>query len=78
MKKISCLVKTFKNIFKACFVKSLYRNCCKNCKNRDESKTILMEEYSTTRSFKEKQRFYCAKHNRYVELDEFCHDYDRS
>lgn len=78
MKKISCLINGVKNIFRNCYAKSVYENCCKNCKNRDESKTIITEEYSTTRSFKEKQRFYCAKHNRYVDLNEFCYDYDRN
>lgn len=78
MKKISCLVKGFKNIFGICLAKSVCENCCKNCKNRDESKTIITEEYSNTRSFKENQLFYCVKHNRYVELEEFCHDYDRN
>ena len=78
MKKISCLVKGFKNILGICLAKSVCENCCKNCKNRDESKTIITEEYSNTRSFKENQLFYCVKHNRYVELEEFCHDYDRN
>lgn len=78
MKVISYLVKRIKRTIKTYFTCSEYKHCCSNCKNRDEGNFITVEESSFTRPFEEKKSFYCIKHNRYVNLNEFCHDYDRN
>ncbi|MBR4111056.1 MAG: hypothetical protein IKK43_05160 [Clostridia bacterium] len=77
MRIISCIVGWLKGVINKNFYKVKDGRTCKSCRYRSNKDVMTTEVYTYTRNLKESCTYFCTRHNRYVTLEENCHDYDR-
>ncbi|MBO5179815.1 MAG: hypothetical protein J6B87_05680 [Clostridia bacterium] len=77
MRIISYIANGLKCIINNWFYSSKDQIVCKNCRHRSNKDVMVNEFYSYARSLKESCTYFCTRHNRYVSLEDTCHDYDR-